>query len=214
MTIKMPQLSINKKVPSDKVINTEKSKTPPMSMKIGESKRLTLTYAVLVIWISLAIFGVIVETDLYALAVYFASGLPLILGYLWSETSRPTIKDAAQVVKNINSGKRYRRNDYYDGYDNDYFNSGYRNGRNYNRYNDYGNDDVDINNNQNTQDTNIEISIFSDDSAVELKANEEQLDTLMNTGYVDSNGDVYTFKKNELEQVKSLISTNDETPEI
>jgi len=88
----------------------EKQTKKKTSMKlhsgmIGNSRRLTLTYAVLVVWIALAVFAIIKDADLYGLAVYFASGLPLILGYLWSETSRPSIKDASEILKNIGRGR-------------------------------------------------------------------------------------------------------------
>lgn len=211
MKIPIANLLTKTKQPiTNKIRKPETPPTPPFSMRMGESKRLTLTYVVIAIWISLAVFGIIVEADLYGLAVYFASGLPLIMSYLWSETKRPTIKDASQLVKNINSGRKNRHNDrggygdYGGGYDD--YGGGYRR-PNY-EDEDYGNSNTNVNNN--VQDTNIEISIFSDDSSVELKTDEAQLNTLMNTGYVDSNGDNYTFKKTELEQVKSLIGGDSE----
>jgi len=200
----------NDKLPKVDGYRSPDKKTPvPLSMKMGESKRLTLTYIVLVIWIALAIFGIIVETDLYALAVYFTSGLPLILGYLWSETSRPSIKDAAQLVKNINPSNRNNNQGGYGEYNN-YGGYGGQN-RGHDNYNGY---DDNTNINTNNLDTNIEISIFSDDSSVELKTDENKLNTLMNTGYVDTNGDKYTFKKGELEQVKSLINDSEPEPNI
>ena len=70
--------------------NKSKKQRKPLSKMVGASSRLTLTYVVIFIWIALVVFGILIKTDLYALAAYFASVLPAILGYLWSETSRPT----------------------------------------------------------------------------------------------------------------------------
>lgn len=219
----VPSISIDKTVkptkpvnpvnPND--INSEEKPEKSISSMIGSSKRLTLTYIVLTIWVGLAIFAIYKSADFYGLAVYFASGLPLILGYLWSETNRPSLKDASQILRFI---RPPRNGGMYDNYGDM---GGYNGGGYYNNYGGYGRNnknDIDynsnINNNINDNTQKIEISIYSDDSSVELKANENQLETLMNTGYVDSNGDKYTFNKNNLEQVKSLINDNIEEPEI
>jgi len=82
-------------------IEKQEKKQKSLAKIIGNSSRLTLTYIVLFIWVALAVFAIFVNADLYALAVYFASGLPMIIGYLWSETSRPTLTDAAEIVKGI-----------------------------------------------------------------------------------------------------------------
>ena len=188
------------------------------SRMIGSSSRLTLTYIVLMIWVALAIFAILVGADLYALATYFASGLPLILGYLWSETSRPTIKDAAEIVKGI--GMRPGNNNMYGGgysgynsyggsYGGNYGGGGYNVG-NYDQYNQSGQyNQVDTN--DHSPHSQI-ISIYSDDASVELKINQNQLSTLMNIGYVDMISDKYTFKKSLLDQVKSLINDNSQDP--
>ena len=62
--------------------------------------------------------------------------------------------------------------------------------------------------------TDTMTSIYSDDATIELKANQNQLKTLQNTGYVDSIAGKYTFKKNLLDQIKSLIGDNSATPKI
>ena len=67
-------------------IEKQEKKQKSLAKIIGNSSRLTLTYIVLFIWVALAVFAIFVNADLYALAVYFASGLPMIIGYLWSET--------------------------------------------------------------------------------------------------------------------------------
>lgn len=162
--------------------------------RISSSKRLTLTYIVLVIWVALAIFGILIGTDLYALSVYFASGLPLIIGYLWAETSRPaSLKDAASIVGNITKPNNYGNN------------GGYR----VDNYNEYD-ENYDTNNNQ----LEKNISIYSDDSTVELKIDENQLDILINIGYIDSINNKYTFRKKLLDQIKSLLNDNMEQPMI
>ena len=172
------------------------------------------------IWVALAIFAILVGADLYALATYFASGLPLILGYLWSETSRPTIKDAAEIVKGI--GMRPGNNNMYGGgyggyggynsYGGSYggnYGGGYNVG-NYDQYNQSGQyNQVDTNDHSSHSQI---ISIYSDDASVELKINQNQLSTLMNIGYVDMISDKYTFKKSLLDQVKSLINDNSQDP--
>ncbi len=66
--------------------------------RISSSRRLKLTYLVLSVWIGLAIFAILLKADLYALAVYFTSGLPIILGYLWAETTRPSLKEAQLIL--------------------------------------------------------------------------------------------------------------------
>jgi hypothetical protein len=198
-----------------------------LSKMVGSSKRLTLTYIVLGIWVALAVFAILMDGDLYALAVYFASGLPLILGYLWSETSRPSIRDAAEIVKGI--GMR-PGNNYMNGYSG--YGSSYGGYGGYNGYNSYGGNNYNGNfdtNNQ-SQDINInldnnlennfdnnfnnKISIYSDDASIELKINQQQLSTLKNMGYVDMIGNKYTFKKGLVDQIKSLISDNSPDPII
>jgi hypothetical protein len=76
-------------------------------IRISPSRRLTLTYVVLCIWIALVVFAILMNADIYALAVYFTSGLPLILGYFWSETARPSpiLRQATEMVKNIGRRK-------------------------------------------------------------------------------------------------------------
>ncbi len=195
-----------------------------LSKMVGSSKRLTLTYIVLGIWVALAVFAILMDGDLYALAVYFASGLPLILGYLWSETSRPSIRDAAEIVKGIGMRPGNNHRGGFGGFGGDY-SDGYNSygGNNYGGFgsNDSGlnNQNVNVNVNANNFDTDTDInsgnniiSIYSDDASVELKINQSQLSTLKNMGYVDMIGDKYTFKKSLLDQIKSLINDKSQDP--
>lgn len=165
--------------------------------KITSSKRLTLTYIVLGIWVALAVFGILVDTDLYALAVYFASGLPIILGYLWAETSRPaSFKDVASIVKGIN------RQNIPNGNSNYGYNTVYGNNM----------DDVKVD----PENLNLveQISVFSDDSSIELRVNINEFSTLQNLGYINNDGTKYTFIKSQLNQIKSLINQNLVDPTI
>ena len=170
---------------------------------IGKSKRLTLTYIVLIVWIALAVFAILINADLYALATYFASGLPIILGYLWSETSRPSLTDAAEIVRGIGTkgGGSTPVNPI--------------NPIPVAPTNPIGNiiSNV-IGNVVKPQSTDTTTSIYSDDATVELKVNQNQLKTLQNTGYVDSIAGKYTFKKSLLDQIKSLIGDNSAMPKI
>jgi hypothetical protein len=187
----------------------EEKQSTSISKVIGKSKRLTLTYIVLAIWIGLAVFGVLNDADLYGLSVYFASGLPLILGYLWSETSRPSLKDASEIIKNINNNNnrnRGRRNDY-----NPYDNLGFNNG---NVNNNDNNNDLNINIYSGNKDEEEDVKIYSDDASVEIDVNQTQLSTLMNIGYVNESNDKYTFDKSLLSQIKSLLNDNIQEPEI
>ena len=201
--------------PTKPTIQKRKVRNMAFSDMIGRSRRLTLTYIVLIIWVAMAVFAILVDSDLYALAVYFASGLPLILGYLWSETSRPTARDAADIIKGI--GMRPGNNNMYGGGYNNY-GGGFYGGSNYGNYsggyNGYGNDFTNVSNVTQIPDTNQLISIYSDDATVELKVNQNQLLTLKNIGYVDMIGDKYTFKKNQLDQIKSLVDDNMQDPSI
>jgi hypothetical protein len=183
---------------------TQYQTRPSFLNKITSSKRLALTYIVLGIWIALAVFGILVDTDLYALAVYFASGLPIILGYLWSETSRPTsLKDAADIVKGINRPNIYNGISNYGNYGNNY--SGI-----YDTY-----DNITNNDNENINQNLVpEFSIFSDDYSIELKVNDIQLSTLQNLGYINNDGTKYTFIKSQIIQIKNLINDNLVDPTI
>jgi len=177
---------------------------------IGSSTRLTLTYIVFVVWVSLAVFAILVDADLYSLATYFASGLPLILGYLWSETSRPSLTDAAEIVKSIGTKTTTTGNSNGNNYSAvssvnsvSSLNGDNRSTTTYQQYNQ----------SEQEPDTNI-LTIYSDDASVELKVTQKQLSTLMNTGYVDTVGDKYTFKASLLDQLKSLINDNSQDPTI
>jgi hypothetical protein len=171
------------------------------------SKRLTLTYIVLFVWIALAIFAIIMKADLYALAVYFTSGLPVILGYLWAQSSRPSLSEAAELVKGINRRPGQFGQFGYDQYGGGYGGYGGYGGGQFNNFpdqsnqnNNFGNQatDIDI-------DSDVVINIYSDDASAELKVNQSQLSTLKNLGYVDEISGKYTFKKNTIDQIKSLI---------
>ena len=130
------------------------------------------------------------------------AGLPIILGYLWSETSRPTLSEAAEVVRGIGTKGGGGV-------------SPYNPNPNPNPTNPIGNiiSNV-IGNVVKPQSPDTMTSIYSDDATIELKANQNQLKTLQNTGYVDSIAGKYTFKKNLLDQIKSLIGDNSATPKI
>jgi len=180
-------------------IEKQEKKQKSLAKIIGNSSRLTLTYIVLFIWVALAVFAIFVNADLYALAVYFASGLPMIIGYLWSETSRPTLTDAAEIVKGI--GNRGGGGVPSSG--------GGTAGNIISTVSSVVSNVIRPTSTQNTVISNI--SIYSDDNSVELKVNQNQLSTLKNTGYVDMIGDKYTFKKSLLDQIKSLIGDGNNT---
>ena len=86
----------------------EPKKSTPLSSYVGGSTRLTLTYIVFIVWVALAVVAMLLDADLYSLAAYFASGLPIILGYMWAQTSRPTptLSEAADMVKSIGQSNR------------------------------------------------------------------------------------------------------------
>ena len=191
------------------ITNVQKTRVTKhrLSGIIGNSRRLTLTYVVFTVWVSLAIFAMLFDADLYSLAAYFASGLPIILGYLWAETARPTptLSEAADIVKSIGT-KTTSVSSTHNGFG-DVF----------------GKSSTTTNTNSISTivtpivqeiESNSITSIYSDDATVELKVNSNQLTTLMNTGYVDTIGDKYTFKKSLLDQIKSLINDNSQTPII
>ena len=184
--------------------NVTIKKSNPMSRMVGGSNRLTLTYVVFIVWITLAVFAMLVDVDLYSLAAYFASGLPIILGYLWAETSRPTpsLSEAAEMVKSIGtkSSSYTTRNDLF--------------GDTTSTSSIISTNDVTSITQPELNYENYDTSIYSDDATVELKVNQNQLTTLTNTGYVDMISDKYTFKKSLLDQIKSLINDNTQTPTI
>ena len=176
----------------------------PLSKIVGASSRLTLTYVVIFIWIALAVFGILIKTDLYALAAYFASGLPAILGYLWSETSRPTTNQIPIVNPNVNPVNP---------------NVNPVNPNPINPIKPFVRPVSPISNiitpiSNIITDVVQKYSIYSDDSAVEIKVNKNELTTLMNIGYVNNNGGRYTFQRSSLDQIKSLINDNSQEPNI
>ena len=197
-------------------------KSTPLSSYVGGSTRLTLTYIVFIVWVALAVVAMILDADLYSLAAYFASGLPIILGYMWAQTSRPTptLSEAADMVKSIGQSNRTGGSHGGRGMFGNMFGGGGGNfsGGSFGGGN--GGDDTNVNVNVvqpniQTQDApEGDTSIYSDDASVELKVNSNQLTTLTNTGYVDMVGDKYTFKKSLLDQIKSLINENHQTPNI
>lgn len=169
------------------------SKPKNVKNLIPASKRLTVTYVVFGVWVGLAIFGILMDTNLYALAAYFASGLPLIIGYLWSETSRPSgsIKDVSKLVQSLASSENANPN----------FNP-YPTPNPYSPNPDYH--DNTPNNNQNST-----IIIVSDDNSDRLEIHETELNTLLNSGYVNKNKGKYTFRKEQKEEIISLIDGNE-----
>lgn len=169
------------------------------------STRLTLTYIVLFIWIALAVFAIIIKADLYALAVYFTSGLPVILGYLWAQTTRPAnMRDAAEIVRGI--GQRPGNNQYINnGYDNNYGYDNYSQSQSQYTQSTYNSQPY-----IQSQSNDTTISIYADDASAELKINQNQLGALTNIGYINNVDGKYLFKTSLLEQIKSLI---DGTPD-
>jgi len=161
---------------------------------IPASKRLTITYVVFIVWIGMAIFGILMETDIIALSVYFASGLPLIIGYLWSETSRPSgsIKDVSKLVESMRGGDNYNPNNY---------NPNNYNPNNYN-HGGYHPDGYKPGSGNQQQTT---IVIISDDNTDKLEIKKSELDTLINSGYVNKTKGKYTFRKEKKEEIVSLI---------
>ncbi len=188
--------------------NDQQTKKKPKNVKnlIPASKRLTMTYIVFVVWIALGVFGILMKTDLISLSVYFASGLPLIIGYLWSETSRPSgsIKDISKLVESMTAGKDYWVRDRSGGFERapgepygGYHGEGYRPG--------YGGND---NNNQQQQQSTTVI-IISDDNSEKLEIKKDELDTLINSGYVDKTKGKYIFRREKKEEIVSLIDGNE-----
>jgi hypothetical protein len=197
-------------------INNEKKNMKVNTKMFGNSKRLTLTYIVLITWLGLAVFAIIKDADFYGLAVYFASGLPLILGYLWAESTKPSIKDASEILKNIGNPRQRRNKDQSNFYGGNF----YGQDNNGDFYNDSNNNEYENNYGQNQQNSSYqqietgEISIYSEDASTELKINQNQFETLKNIGYVNSIGGKNIFKMSLLEQIKSLINDNGQQPVI
>jgi hypothetical protein len=196
-------------------------KSKSLAKFINNSTRLTLTYVVFVVWVALAVVAMLLDADLYSLAAYFASGLPIILGYMWAETSRPTptLSEAADMVKSIGQSNRTggsRRGG--GGMFGSMFGGGNFGGGSFGGENSDNTNNVNVNvvqpNTQIQDGPEGDTSIYSDDASVELKVNSNQLTTLTNTGYVDMVGDKYTFKKSLLDQIKSLINDNAQTPNL
>lgn len=185
---------------SEEPVQVQKRKKT-FSTMFSPSTRLTLIYIVFFVWVALAIFAILYKADLYALATYFASGLPLILGYLWAQTSRPSMGEAAEILKNIKGGSTQTQNQnqnpspYQPTYQPSYQQPS-----------------------QIAQTSQVnqtgDVSIYSDDSNVELKVNQGQLATLLNIGYLNKVGDKYTFQKSHLDQVKSLLGGDIQDPNI
>jgi hypothetical protein len=163
------------------------------STMFSPSTRLTLTYIVLFIWIALAVFAILVKADLYALATYFVSGLPVILGYLWAQTSRPSLKDAAEIVKNISPNNQLNQPQY-----------------NQPQYNQPQYDQPQ----SEQQEDNSIVTIYSNDATSELKISQSQLSTLLNVDYIELSNDKYVYDKNSLSQIKALLFDNVTDPII
>lgn len=182
-----------------------KKKENPVKNLIPASKRLTITYVVFAVWIGLAVFGILMNTDLISLSVYFASGMPLIIGYLWSETSRPSgsIKDVSKLVESMRGQDYWVRDrgggferapgEPYGGY------GGYGGGGGY-----HGGYHPGAGGNQQQQQQTTVI-IISDDNSEKLEMKENELDTLINSGYVSKTKGKYTFRKEKKEEIVSLI---------
>jgi len=120
------------------------------------------------------------------------SGMPLILGYLWGETARPSgsIKDVSKLVESMTS---------YNG-----GNSGSRN-----RYNPNINYEPNPYNPTPKVNQTTTVIIISDDNSERLEIKESELDTLINSGYVNKTKGKYTFRKEKKEEIVSLIDGNE-----
>jgi hypothetical protein len=113
--------------------------------------------------------------------------MPLIVGYLWSETSRPSgsIKDVSKLVESMTN---------------------YDSGGNSN----YVYDPYNTNHNNNYQPTptnnnNQIVVIISDDNSEKIEIKDDELDTLINSGYVNKTKGKYTFRKDKKEEIVSLL---------
>lgn len=146
---------------------------------IPASKRLTITYVVFAVWVGLAIFGILMNTDLISLSVYFASGLPLIIGYLWSETSRPSgsIKDISKLIEAIML-KNYEQQE----------------------------DNTPKPNPDIPTIIDNKIIIIADDNSDKIEIKESELYMLLNSGYVTKNKGKYTFNVHQKSEITSLIN--------
>lgn len=56
----------------------------------SKSKRQTLIYILLIVWICFGIFGFIKETDFLSLSSYVSTISLPVMAYLWGETQRPS----------------------------------------------------------------------------------------------------------------------------
>jgi len=64
---------------------------------LNNSKRQTLMYVVLGVWFVFGIIGIIFESSLTDLSVYFSSLALPFLGYIWGETKRPSAKKTEEI---------------------------------------------------------------------------------------------------------------------
>jgi hypothetical protein len=62
-----------------------------MSNLFSVSKRKNMTYFMISAWLFFGVFGIMKGVDLTGLAAFFAAGAAPVLGYLWGETSRPSV---------------------------------------------------------------------------------------------------------------------------
>jgi len=181
---------------------------------ISENKRLTLTYIVFFVWVSLAVFGIYMKADLRDLAIYFTSGLPVILGYLWAETSRPSgapSNKELDIAAILNAMNRNNQPPYPqpNPYPNPY---PYPQPHPYPPYPMDGANVQPQNSNQHTEPTlQDKVIIYSTDSTQQLQINQSQLSTLTTLGYIRNIQGKYTFDSKMLSQIKSLISVGDTT---
>ena len=169
---------------------------------ISDSRRLTLTYIVFFVWVGLAVFGIIMKTDLRDLAIYFTSGLPVILGYLWAETSRPTGApsnkelDIAAILNAMNNKGGSPQPQPWQ-------------------------PPQPIQQPQTTTTTTTtqappqqttqttlqdKVVIYSNDSTQQMQINQSQLSTLTTMGYIKNAQGKYIFDIKMLSQIKSLIN--------
>jgi len=183
-------------------------KTEPRRFKlISSSRRLTLTYVVFFVWVGLAILGMILKTNLTELAVYFTSGLPVILGYLWAETSRPSNEtggglapsgqDIAAIITSIKSGQQSQQTQQAQAPQ--YQAPQYQAPQTQKPNQTYNQPAAAVTN------TQTDMVIYTDDLLTQLKISSIQLTALQTNGYVNFSNGRYVFPKANLDSIKSLL---------
>ena len=203
--------------------NKNDDKKEPKKFKlISSSRRLTLTYVVFFVWVGLAILGMILKTNLTELAVYFTSGLPVILGYLWAETSRPSNEaggglapngqDIANIIASMKTvqGSQPQQNQTQQApqYQAPQYQAPqYQAPQTQKQNPTYGQPATAVSN------TQTDMIIYTDDLLTQLKISSIQLTTLQTNGYVKFTNGRYVFPKNNLDTIKSLLGIDGSSAE-